>query len=434
MTSPYFTEAEQASLRQNENVKRVGEKGITYSEAFKIQFMEAYDAGKSPREIFEEAGFDLELIGMNRVKEASSRWRRAVSKHGTQGLRDGRRFNSGRPATRTFSPEEIIAKQQAEIDYLKGELDFVKKLEQSDRKNEGSLKTSAFALIETLVKAGKGRPVTLCQVAGVSRSGYYSSLNSHSRKARIRQDQLSLEQIKAAIAFKQRKKGTRRIVMTLKNQFGIVMNRKKVQRLCRQNGLLSSIRKANPYRQLSKATQEHRVVENKLNRQFKSQEVGKVLLTDVTYIPYEGRFAYLSTIKDAQTNEILAYQVSPSLKLDFVLETVKSLIEHHSERLSKGAFIHSDQGSHYTSPKFQKLLASFGLGQSMSRRGNCWDNAPQESFFGHLKDECNFEDCQSFEEVKAEIDDYMDDYNHFRAQWGLKKLTPIDYRNQLLVA
>lgn len=434
MTTTYFTKEEQDALRQNPNVKRVGEKGITYSETFKIHFVEAYDAGKKPREIFEEAGFDLEVIGDKRVKESSSRWRRSVSKHGTQGLRDGRRFNSGRPVSHDLSPQEIIAKQQAEIDYLKGELDFVKKLEQSDRKNEERPKALAFALIETLVKSGKACVVTLCQIANVSRSGYYNYKNSEARQKRLCQDQLALEQIKAAIAFKQRKKGTRSIVMALKNRFGLVMNRKKVQRLCRKNGLLSSVRKANPYRQLAKATQAHQVVENKLNRQFKSGEVGKVLLTDVTYIPYEGRFAYLSTIKDAQSNEILAYQVSASLKIDFVLETVKSLMIHHRDHLAKGAFVHSDQGSHYTSPKFQKLLASSGLGQSMSRKGNCWDNAPQESFFGHLKDECSFENCHSFEAVKQEIDEYMDYYNHFRAQWGLKKLTPIDYRNQLLAA
>ena len=80
-----------------------------------------------------------------------------------------------------------------------------------------------------------------------------------------------------------------------------------------------------------------------------------------------------------------------------------------------------------------KLLKKYNLGQSMSRRGNCWDNAPQESFFGHMKDEIDYKSCETIEELKILIDDYMDYYNNERCQWNLKKLTPVQYRNQLLV-
>ncbi|WP_460289444.1 IS3 family transposase, partial [Clostridium sp. CTA-7] len=93
---------------------------------------------------------------------------------------------------------------------------------------------------------------------------------------------------------------------------------------------------------------------------------------------------------------------------------------------------HSDQGAHYTSPKFQKLVKDCGLGQSMSRRGNCWDNAPQESFFGHFKDEVNIKPCQTLEDLRNEIDQYMTYYNEYRYQWNLKKMTPVQYRNHLL--
>ncbi|MNN66095.1 Integrase core domain protein [compost metagenome] len=101
-------------------------------------------------------------------------------------------------------------------------------------------------------------------------------------------------------------------------------------------------------------------------------------------------------------------------------------------KLHKEAFIHSDQGSHYTSPTYQKLLKQKGLGQSMSRRGNCWDNAPQESFFGHMKDHVDSRGCITFEELQDEIDRYIQYYNHHRYQWGLKKMTPVQYRNHLL--
>ncbi|WP_270501476.1 IS3 family transposase, partial [Clostridium butyricum] len=89
---------------------------------------------------------------------------------------------------------------------------------------------------------------------------------------------------------------------------------------------------------------------------------------------------------------------------------------------------------HYTSPKFQKLLKDNNLGQSMSRRGNCWDNAPQESFFGHMKDEIDFQSCNTLEELIDMIDDYIDYYNNYRYQWNLKKMTPKQYRNHLLLA
>lgn len=156
----------------------------------------------------------------------------------------------------------------------------------------------------------------------------------------------------------------------------------------RKYDIKCSIRKANPYRRMAKATKQHTVVPNLLERNFKQIIPGKVLLTDITYLPYgNNHMAYLPTIKDGSSNDILAYHVSDSLKLDIAITTINKLISDHKDDLHKNAFIHSDQGLHYISPKFQKLLKDNNLGQSMSRRGNCWDNASKESFFGHMKDE-----------------------------------------------
>ena len=99
----------------------------------------------------------------------------------------------------------------------------------------------------------------------------------------------------------------------------------------------------------------------------------------------------MSTIIDACTKELLAWVVSPSLEVDFVLETVNQLIEKHGISLTTETLIHSDQGSHYTSLSFVQLIKNSELRQSMSRKANCWDNAPQESFFGHMKDEIHIE-------------------------------------------
>lgn len=114
-----------------------------------------------------------------------------------------------------------------------------------------------------------------------------------------------------------------------------------------------------------------------------------------------------------------------------MLETVKNLIRDYGDILKTDAIMHSDQGCHYTSISFRQLLRDKKLRQSMSRRGNCWDNAPQESFFGHMKDEINIDYCGSFESLKAEIDDYMDYYNNGRYQWDLAKLSPNQYAEYL---
>jgi putative transposase len=218
----------------------------------------------------------------------------------------------------------------------------------------------------------------LCSVANVSRSGYYNYLNTH--KAREKREQIDLESKKIILkVFNRRgfKKGSRSIKLTLENEFDIIYSLKKIRRIMKKYDIICPFRKSNPYKKIAKATKEHSTVPNKLNREFKQGVPGKVLLTDITYLTYsKGKRAYLSTIKDGSTNEILSYSVSGSLSIDIALNTINNLMRKHKLNLTKDAFIHSDQGVHYTSPVFQKLLKRKGLGQSMSRRGNCWDNAP----------------------------------------------------------
>lgn len=276
----------------------------------------------------------------------------------------------------------------------------------------------------------------LCILAGVSRSGYYNyfSLESQERrKLRDKTDEAVKEIILKAFHFKNRKKGTRQIKMTLAGRFNIVYNLKRIRRIMNKYGIVCPIRKANPYRRMMKATKEHRVVPNLLNRQFKQGVPGKVLLTDITYLHYgKGMRAYLSAIKDGSTGEILAYHLSDRMTLDLATDTLKKLKKNKNFKKAKDALIHSDQGVHYTSPIFQKAVKKLGLRPSMSRRGNCWDNAPQESFFGHLKDESSIKACTSLDELRKEIKQYMIYYNHYRYQWNLKKMTPVQYRDHLL--
>ena len=269
----------------------------------------------------------------------------------------------------------------------------------------------------------------MCELAGVSRSGYYNWLNrADARHSRELRDKADFALILDAYNYRGYAKGARSIHMRLLHT-GVRMNLKKIRRLMKKYGLLCPIRKANPYRRMAKAIRTNAVADNRVNREFRQHGPRKILLTDITYIPYDGNFCYLSVIKDAFTEQILSHVLSDSLEVDFVLETVNQLINKHGATLDAEAMIHSDQGCHYTSVKFRELLCNYQLRQSMSRRGNCWDNAPQESFFGHMKDELaeRKNAWSDIEQVRLDIDEWIDYYNNERGQWNLNKLTPNEF-------
>ena len=274
----------------------------------------------------------------------------------------------------------------------------------------------------------------LCELAGVTRSGYYNWLrHADAREKREQQDRADFELILNAYRHRGYAKGARGIHMRLLHD-GIRMNLKKIRRLMKKYGLFCPIRKENPYRRMAREIRTNAVADNAVKREFRMHGARKILLTDITYIRYDTSFCYLSVVKDAFTEEVLSYVASRSLELDFVLETMKQLLENHAATFETDVMIHSDQGCHYTSVKFRQLLEDHGLRQSMSRRGNCWDNAPQESFFGHMKDELSpyQSSWKTFEDVKRSIDDWMDYYNHDRGQWNLEKLSPKEYYNYIL--
>ena len=302
------------------------------------------------------------------------------------------------------------------------------------------METSAnkFEIIhETINKANNTLPVTmLCEIAGVSRSGYYNWVASKEKRIeKEEQDRADFELILAAYTHRGYDKGAQGIYMRLLHmEPPVVMNVKKIRRLMKKYGLICEIRKANPYRRMAKAIKTNNVADNLVKRQFEAYGPRMVLLTDITYIPYRGIFAYLSTIIDAFTKQILSYVLSESLEVDFVLETVNQMVEKHGMALTTETIIHSDQGCHYTSCSFIQLVKDKGLRQSMSRRGNCWDNAPQESFFGGMKDHIKnkLKLCETFNEVKEIIDDWVDYYNNERYQWRLAKLSPNEYYDYII--
>ena len=282
----------------------------------------------------------------------------------------------------------------------------------------------ALSTADNMLSAG-----ALCEIAGVSRSGYYRWVKAAVvREAREERDRQDFELILGAYNERGYSKGARGIYMCMLHWNPPVrMNLKKIRCLMKKFGLKCPIRKCNPYRRMASRMRTSKIAGNVLERKFKEYGPRMVLLTDITYMPYNGRFAYLSTILDAYTKQVLSYVLSDSLEIDFVLETINRLVKTHGIELTAETIIHSDQGCHYTSVKFITLIKDRKLRQSMSRRGNCWDNAPQESFFGHMKDEIDVSQCKNFREVKAVIDDWMDYYNNERYQWELEKLSPNEY-------
>lgn len=351
MSKKIFTESDIIILRSNKYVKNVSNKSITYNNEFKLHFIAEYEKGVMPSVIFKEAGFDTEMLGKERIKTASFRWRRAYKENDVMGLEDTRRLNSGRPRSKEHSLEEIVEKQKAEIEYLKAEVELLKKLELRERQvKKGKLiQSQVFKIIERIIAKHNLKKVVkhLCKISGVSTSGYYHYLSTRDiRSNRHQQDQEDFELISKAYRLKGYNKGSRGIYMTLKNVFGVINNRKKIQRLMRKFGLVCPIRKTNPYKRMAKATKEHRVVPNILNRDFKKGKPGQILLTDITYIPFKDRFAYLSVIKDSVTNEVLAHYLSNNIKLEIATKTIEILLEKHKKRLKTDAYVHSDQGVH----------------------------------------------------------------------------------------
>jgi putative transposase len=276
----------------------------------------------------------------------------------------------------------------------------------------------------------------LCKIANVSKSGYYRWLAAEeARQLREIADEQDLMLIKGLFDKCNGKVGALVLKMRLEKKKGVIMYHKKVRRIMRKYGLKAKIRQAKPYRKLAKATQEHQTCLNLLKRQFDQGEPEKVFLTDITYMHYgNGQCAYLSCVKDGASKQILAHYLSSSLELTIVERTLDRLIERLDGNIHPEAIIHSVQGVHYTHPSFQTRVKEAGIQQSMSRKGNCWDNASMESFFGHMKDDLDYRDSLTFKELRERVDNYIEYYNTDRYQWTLKKMTPDEYRNHLLSA
>jgi putative transposase len=269
----------------------------------------------------------------------------------------------------------------------------------------------------------------LLVIAGVSSSGYYSWSSRRDRQSFDYEAYLAIKEI---FLNHRGKYGARRIYMEL-TRLNNHMSLGKIRRIMKKHDLRTKVRRARPYRLLPQVS-EIQTYENILNRNFHPTTQRKFFCTDITYIPWNGTFVYLSSIKDISTGEIVAWKCSLDIDIQLVLNTLRHLERNMLTHVwsLKGALIHSDRGSHYTGPQWKNATDRLGLVRSMSRVGRCIDNAPKESFFGHFKDEVSFDDCKTYDEVCLLVDQYMRYYNNDRPQWTKKKMTPVEYGNHLL--
>ena len=261
---------------------------------------------------------------------------------------------------------------------------------------------------------------------GISKSSYYSILSNNDYGMKERQDEIDFEYIRKVMDYKGFRKGTRTIYMMLPDICGVHFGRNKILRLMRKYNCICAIRRERTELKANRELLKNNRKPNLLKRRFRLARPGEILLTDVSYLKYGlNRTEYLSCVKDAVSGRVVSHITSSGNDLNLAMDTIDTLGP------SEDAIFHSDQGSLYFNDLFQDRLKKLGYRQSMSRRGNCWDNASQESFFGHMKDECDLSGCSTPEEVKKMIDDYVYYYNNERPQWTRNKMTPTEYEDYL---
>ena len=266
----------------------------------------------------------------------------------------------------------------------------------------------------------------LLKLVGLSRSTYYYQLKAMTVTDRLAPLKASIQSIQDA---HKGRYGYRRMTAAVRNG-GCLVNTKTVRRLMAELDLKCTVR---PKKYRSYRGQMGEASPNTLARQFEAEQPNCKWATDVTEFKVAGEKLYLSPIMDLYNGEIVAYQTSTRPRYALVGD----MLEKALKRLQPGdkPMLHSDQGWHYRYPSYRKRLEKAGLEQSMSRKGNCLDNAKMESFFGTLKSEYYYrERFDSVAQLQAGLDDYIRYYNHERIKMKLGGMSPVAYRTQSGVA
>lgn len=279
-------------------------------------------------------------------------------------------------------------------------------------------------------KYNKSFNITLmCKIFKVDKSSYYQWIKNGCIVKRV--DEKLNELIKIIFVQSRETYGTRRVKDKLVQKYGFIVSRRRIGAIMRELGLKSKIKRQ--YK-VNTTDSKHNlpIAPNILNRDFYASNPNEKYVGDITYIPTNEGWLYLATVIDLYSRKVVGWSMNDSMKVSLVNDALKMAIRNR--RPNKGLIWHTDRGSQYASSLHKDLLQEYGIVQSMSRKGNCWDNAVAESFFHTLKTELiNHERYETRAEANQSIFEYIEIfYNRQRMHSTNNNLSPVEYEERML--
>ncbi|WP_061206905.1 IS3 family transposase [Leptospira santarosai] len=267
----------------------------------------------------------------------------------------------------------------------------------------------------------------ICNILNVSKSGYYDWLKREDSK-RVKSNQKLDERIHGLFVEHEGRFGYLRIHQELRAE-GTFVSKNRVYRRMHQLGLKADRKRS--FRPVT-TNSKHKlpVAPNLLGQVFKSDRLNQIWLSDITYIPIAGKWIYLFAIKDLFNREIVGWELGSTLETKHLLKVFESALSRRG--YPKGVIFHSHRGVQYASEDFRKALNTNEFIQSMSRKGNCYDNAPMESFFKTLKvEEVYKRKFNTIQEAQFFLFDYIERYyNRKRRHSALDYMSPVEFRKK----
>jgi putative transposase len=263
----------------------------------------------------------------------------------------------------------------------------------------------------------------VAKILGVSRGGYYAwRCRAPSERTRVQEELVGrIEGIQQEVKYRY---GSPRMTCELRRR-GVRVGHNRVARLMRQQGLGARCRKR--FRSTTDSKHNLPIAQNLVNRGFQVAEANRVWVSDITYISTAEGWLYLCTVLDLNSRKVVGWSMSPRMKSELVVQALMMAVL--GRRPPEGLIFHSDRGSQYCSHVFRRWTNRYGMRQSMSRKGDCWDNAPAESFFNTLKGELyGHRAFRSRQEARTAIFEYIEVfYNRVRLHSSLGYMSPVDY-------